>query len=49
MYALEGNSRGDLRMIIHDQRRGRAASDLVDLSREIDKFVDRFSFSADLD
>src|SRR6266550_1867151 len=49
VHAFDGNPRRDLRIIIHDQRRVRAGCDLMDLRGEIDQFVDRFSFSAQLD
>ena len=38
----------DLGMIVHDQRNGRSTCHFVKLGGEIDKFVDRFLFPAQL-
>ena len=41
VHAFDGNLRRDLGMVIHNQRRVRSGSDLMNLGREIDQLVVR--------
>jgi hypothetical protein len=48
VHTFDGNSRCDLGMIIHNQWCAGWDRDFMDLRREVDQLVDRFSFCAKL-
>ena len=49
MHAFHWNARRNFDVVVRDKRNGSSRCNLVKLAGKIDKFIDRFLFSAQLD